>query len=60
VTLKDERKPVNKREATAELNFYSLSSLRSNKLIEPFIVKYPAINKTPTKPHEHPGDEVQE
>ncbi len=57
VTLKNERKQVNKREATAELNFYSLSSLRSNKLIEPFIVKYPVINKTPTKLYEHPGEE---
>jgi transcriptional regulator with XRE-family HTH domain len=57
VTLKNERKQVNKREAAAELNYYSLSSLRSNKLIEPFIVKYPVINKTPTKLYEHPGEE---
>lgn len=57
VTLKNKRKQVNKREATAELNYYSLSSLRSNKLIEPFIVKYPVINKTPTKLYEHPGEE---
>ena len=57
VTLKNERKQVNKREATAELNFYSLSSSRSNKLIEPFIVKYSVINKTPTKLYEHPGEE---
>ena len=57
VTKKDERKQVNKREATAELNYYSLSSLRTKKLIEPFIVKYPVISKTPTKLYEHPGEE---
>ena len=57
VTLKNERKQVNRREATAELNYFSLSSLRSKKLLEPFLVKYPVINKTPTKLYEHPGEE---
>ena len=57
VTLKDERKQVNRREATAELNYFSLSSLPVDKLIEPFIVKYPAIDKKPTKLYDHPGEE---
>ncbi|MCP4023663.1 MAG: helix-turn-helix transcriptional regulator, partial [Desulfobacteraceae bacterium] len=57
ITLKNERKQVNKREATAELNYFSLSGLRSNKVMEPFIVKYPVINETPTKLYEHPGEE---
>ncbi len=57
VTLKSQRKQVNKREATAELNYFSLSSLPPKKVIEPFIVKYPIIHKTPTKLYEHPGEE---
>ncbi len=57
VTLNNQRKQVNKIEATAELNYFSLSSLRSKKTIKPFIVKYPVINKTPSKLYDHPGEE---
>jgi len=57
VTLKGDRKQINRRGATAELNYYSLSSLRSDNLIEPFIVKYPVIEQKPTKLYDHPGEE---
>jgi len=57
VILKDERKRVNRRGATAELNYYSLKGLKSDNLIEPFIVKYPAAQKKPTKLYDHPGEE---
>lgn len=57
VTPKNSRKRVNKQEADAELNYYSLSSLRKKKLIEPFLVKYPVINRQPAKLYEHPGEE---
>lgn len=57
VTLKSDRKQINRRGATAELNYYSLSSLRSDNLIEPFIVKYPATKQQPTKLYDHPGEE---
>lgn len=57
VIRKNKRKQVNKMEASAELNYYSLSSLRSLKTIEPFVVTYPATNKNPTKLYEHPGEE---
>jgi len=40
-----------------ELNYYSLSSLRSDNLIEPFIVKYPVTEQHPTKLYDHPGEE---
>ncbi|MBW2654303.1 MAG: cupin domain-containing protein [Deltaproteobacteria bacterium] len=57
VTLKSDRKQINRRGATAELNYYSLSSLRSDNLIEPFIVKYPVTEQHPTKLYDHPGEE---
>lgn len=57
VTLKDERKQVNRRGPATELNYYSLSGLKSNNLIEPFIIKYPATKKQPTRLYDHPGEE---
>jgi len=57
VTLKDNRKQVNRKEAMAEINYFSLSGFKSDKLIEPFIVKYPVIKKNPTKLYDHPGEE---
>lgn len=57
VTKKEERKQVNKKEASAELNYYSLSGLQKKKIIEPFIVKYPVVTKATGKLYEHPGEE---
>jgi transcriptional regulator with XRE-family HTH domain len=57
IIKKNNRKQVNKMEAAAELNYFSLSNLRSLKIMEPFIVNYPAIDKTPTKLYEHTGEE---
>ncbi len=57
VTLKSDRKQVNTNKAMAELNYFSLSGFRSDKLMEPFVVQYPIINKKPTKLYDHPGEE---
>ena len=57
VTLKNERKQVNRRGTRAELNYYSLTSLRSDNLIEPFILKYSAVDKKTKKLYDHPGEE---
>ncbi|NOX34737.1 MAG: helix-turn-helix transcriptional regulator [Deltaproteobacteria bacterium] len=57
VTLKNERRHVNRRGLTSELNYYSLSGWKSNSLIEPFVVKYSATDKKPTKLYDHTGEE---
>ena len=57
VTRKNERKQVNRRGVRAELNYYSLSSLRSDNFIEPFILKYSAVDKKTTKLYDHSGEE---
>ena len=57
VTLKNQRRPVNRRGVTAELNYYSLSGLTSDSLIEPFIITYPVTPKKPIKLYDHPGEE---
>ncbi len=57
VTLKNERRQVSRRGITAELDYYSLSGLKSDNLIEPFIIKYSATQKKTTKLYDHPGEE---
>lgn len=54
---KNDRKQVNKPEASAELNYFSLSDLKTLKIMEPFILAYPVIDKHATKLYEHPGEE---
>jgi len=57
VTLKSERKQVNKKESMAAINYFSLSDFKSDKIIEPFIVKFPIVKEAPTKLWDHPGEE---
>lgn len=58
VTLKDQRRKVGRKGmATAEFDYYSLSGLKSDNLIEPFIVKYPANSQKTTRLYDHPGEE---
>lgn len=57
VTLKNERRQISRRGITAELNYYSLSGLKSDNLIEPFVINYPVTQKKPTKLYDHPGEE---
>ncbi len=58
VTLKNQRRRISRKgTATPELDYYSLSGLKSDNLIEPFIVKYPAASKKTTRLYDHPGEE---
>jgi len=57
VTYKNERKQVIRRGTKTGFTYYSLTSLKSRHLIEPFIVKYPVIEKQPTKLFDHFGEE---
>ncbi len=57
VTLKNERREVNRFGSRTELNYYSLSSLSSDNLIEPFILKYSAGDKKTNKFYDHTGEE---
>ncbi|MCP4374138.1 MAG: helix-turn-helix transcriptional regulator [Deltaproteobacteria bacterium] len=57
VTYKNERKQVIRRGTKIGFAYYSLSSLKSRHLIEPFIVKYPVIEKEPNKLFDHFGEE---
>jgi len=57
VTYKNERKHVIRRGTKTGFTYYSLTSLKSRHLIEPFIVRYPVIEKEPTKLFDHPGEE---
>lgn len=57
VTYKNERKHVIRRGTKTGFTYYSLTNLKSRHLIEPFIVRYPVIEKEPTKLFDHPGEE---
>ena len=57
VTYKNERKQVIRRGTKTGFTYYSLTSLRARHLIEPFIVKYPVIEKDPNKLFDHFGEE---
>jgi len=57
VTYKNERKQVIRRGTKTGFTYYSLTSLKSRHLIEPFIVKYPVIEKDPNKLFDHFGEE---
>jgi len=57
VTYKNERKHVIRRGTKTGFTYHSLTSLKSRHLIEPFIVRYPVIEKEPTKLFDHPGEE---
>ncbi len=57
VTYKNERKQVIRRGTKTGFTYYSLTSLKTKHLIEPFIVKYPVIEKVPNKLFDHFGEE---
>jgi len=57
VTYKNERKQVIRRGTKTGFTYYSLTGLKSRHLIEPFIVKYPVIEKDPNKLFDHVGEE---
>jgi len=57
VTYKNDRKQVIRRGTNTGFTYYSLTNLKSRHLIEPFIVRYPVIEKEPNKLFDHPGEE---
>ena len=57
VTYKNERKQVIRRGTKIGFIYYSLSSLKTRHLIEPFIIRYPVIEKEPIKLFDHFGEE---
>ncbi|MDY6790852.1 MAG: cupin domain-containing protein [Thermodesulfobacteriota bacterium] len=57
VTYKNDRKQVIRRGTKTGFTYYSLTSFKSRHLIEPFIVRYPVVEKEPTKLFDHPGEE---
>ena len=57
VTYKNERKQVIRRGTKIGFIYYSLSSLKTRHLIEPFIIRYPVIGKEPIKVFDHFGEE---
>lgn len=57
VTYKNKRKQVIRRGTKTGFTYYSLTGLKSRHLIEPFIVKYPVIEKDPNKLFDHVGEE---
>jgi len=57
VTRKSERKQVVRRGTKIGFTYYSLTSMKSKHMIEPFIVRYPVITKEPNLLFNHPGEE---
>ena len=57
VTYKNERKQVIRRGTKTGFTYYSLTGLKTRHLIEPFVVRYPVVEKEPTKLFDHPGEE---
>lgn len=57
VTYKNDRCQVVRAGRKMGFIYYSLSQLKSNHIINPFIVKYPVIKKEPDFFYDHPGEE---
>lgn len=57
VTYNNERKQVVRKGTKIGFTYFSLTSMKSRHLIEPFIVKYPVIEKEPNVLFDHPGEE---
>jgi len=57
IISKNERKQVIRRGTKTGFTYYSLTNLKSRHLIEPFVVKYPVIEKEPNKLFDHFGEE---
>jgi transcriptional regulator with XRE-family HTH domain len=57
VTPKKSRKKVVQRGTKIGFVYYSLTGMKSRHVIEPFIIKYPALGKNPSTLFDHPGEE---
>lgn len=57
VTRKDKRKQVVSRGTKIGFTYYSLTSMKSQHMIDPFIIHYPVIKKEPKVLFDHPGEE---
>jgi transcriptional regulator with XRE-family HTH domain len=57
VTYKDRRKQITRTGTKIGFTYYSLTQLKSPHAIDPFIVRYPVIEKEPTVLFDHPGEE---
>jgi mannose-6-phosphate isomerase-like protein (cupin superfamily) len=57
VTRKSERKQVVRKGTKIGFTYFSLTSLKSQHMMEPFIVRYPVITKEPNVLFNHPGEE---
>ena len=58
VTKKHERKQVVSRGTKIGFTYYSLSRMKSSHVIEPFLIRYPAIKQEPNVLFDHPGEEL--
>jgi transcriptional regulator with XRE-family HTH domain len=57
VTRRNQRKQVIRKGTKIGFTYYSLTSLRTPHLIEPFVIKHPVIEKEPSLLFDHPGEE---
>ena len=57
VTRSNDRKQVVRRGTKIGFTYYSLTSMKSRHVIEPFIIHYPVIKKEPNVLFDHPGEE---
>ncbi len=57
VTRKDKRKQIARAGTRIGFSYYSLTQLKSRHAIDPFIVRYPVIEKEPSVLFDHPGEE---
>ncbi|MBN1105708.1 MAG: helix-turn-helix transcriptional regulator [Deltaproteobacteria bacterium] len=57
VTRRNKRKQVIRKGSKIGFTYYSLTSLRTPHVIEPFVVRYPVIEKEPNILFDHPGEE---
>ncbi len=57
VTRRSERRQVIRKGTKIGFTYYSLTDRESPHLIEPFVLKFPVIEKEPTALFDHPGEE---
>ena len=57
VTRKNDRLRVTRAGSKMGFDYYSLTRLKSNHVINPFIVRYPVLTQEPTYLYDHPGEE---
>jgi len=57
VTYKNKRRQITRTGTKIGFTYYSLTQLKSRHAIDPFIVRYPVIEKEPAILFDHPGEE---